>query len=170
MGHKQILFAYLLLVNIFPSHDWFICLRFSLILIYATLFKWANYYSNSALKDLRKLMDLPRAGENMCALWCLIDIPLEHWLIFQIFCSHNILIMTPRLLHLGRNSIQHKLLRYTHFVQMNIKTKLKNQRSINLREFSNLPTHSKPPPTLLIRFWWFFHVLQLFPANLLPFY
>ena len=37
MGHKQILFAYLLLVNIFPSHDWFICLRFSLILIYATL-------------------------------------------------------------------------------------------------------------------------------------
>ena len=122
MGHKQILFAYLLLVNIFPSHDWFICLRFSLILIYATLFKWANYYSNSALKDLRKLMDLPRAGENMCALWCLIDIPLEHWLIFQIFCSHNILIMTPWLLHLGRNSIQHKLLRYNHFVQMNIKT------------------------------------------------
>ena len=70
MGRKQKLLIYFLINNIFPSHDWFVCLRFSLILISATLFKRTNRHSNSALKDLRKLMDLPRAtGENMCVLF-----------------------------------------------------------------------------------------------------
>ena len=66
MGRKQKLFAYLFLINnIFPTYDWFVCLQLSLILISATL-----CHSNSVLKDLRKLMDLPRAtGENVCVLF-----------------------------------------------------------------------------------------------------
>ena len=69
--NKYCLLIYFSKNNIFPSHDWFVCLWFSLILICATLFKRANCYSNSELKDLRKLklMDLPRAGENMCVLF-----------------------------------------------------------------------------------------------------
>ena len=56
---------YFLINDIFQSHDWFLCLQFSLILISATLFKRANL-----LKDLRKLMNLPRAtGENVFALF-----------------------------------------------------------------------------------------------------
>ena len=67
--NKYCLLIYFLINNIFPSHDWSVCLRFSLILICATLFKWANCHSNSILKDLRKLMYLPRAVENMCVLF-----------------------------------------------------------------------------------------------------
>ena len=114
--NKYCLLIYFLINYIFPSHDWFVCLCFSLILICASLFKWANCGSNSVWKDLIKLLDLPRAVENVCTLWCLIDVPPQRWLIFQIFCSQGVLISTTQLLHLGRNSIQHKLLRYTHFV------------------------------------------------------
>ena len=147
MGHKQILFAYLLLVNIFPSHDWFICLRFSLILIYATLFKWANYYSNSALKDLRKLMDLPRAGENMCALWCLIDIPLEHWLIFEFLQPQHSYYDPPAITFREKFHPTQAFKIYSFCTDEHKNSLLKNQRSINLREFSNLPTHSNPLPS-----------------------
>ena len=69
MGRKQKLCAYSFFY-IFPNHDWFVCLRFSLISISATLFKSTNRYSTSVLKDLRKLMDLSRVtGENVCVLF-----------------------------------------------------------------------------------------------------
>ena len=67
--NKHCLLIYFLVDNIFLRHDWFVCLRFSLILICAAMFKWENCDSNSVLKNLRKLMDLPRAGENMCVLF-----------------------------------------------------------------------------------------------------
>ena len=50
----------------FSGHDRFVCLRCNFILICYNILKRGNRHSNSIMKELRKLMGLPRAtSENV---------------------------------------------------------------------------------------------------------